>query len=107
MGMPANASSEKPPSKSDRNSGTPGRTTGPLAPRRGRLFQLLWPITSYVVTNVTVTPILVAFLRPEPDRGHRPPARGRGVQHAPPLKSPVDARQLLGRPSGVLSQVLA
>jgi len=60
-GMPANASSEKRPSKSDRNSGTPGRTPGRLAPRRGRLFQLLWPITSYVVTNVTVTLFWLLF----------------------------------------------
>src|SRR6266705_2116475 len=32
-----------------------GRKPGPLAPPRGRLFQLLWPVTSYLVTNVTVT----------------------------------------------------
>jgi len=50
--MPANASSEKRPSKSDR---------GPLAPHRGRLFQLLWPVTSYLVTNVTVTLFWVLF----------------------------------------------
>jgi 1-acyl-sn-glycerol-3-phosphate acyltransferase len=25
------------------------------APRRGRLFRLLWPVTSYLVTNITVT----------------------------------------------------
>ena len=45
MGMPANSTSEKPPR----------RKPGLRAPRRGRLFQLLWPVTSYVVTNVTVT----------------------------------------------------
>ena len=32
-----------------------GRKPGPLAPPRGRLFQLLWPVTSYLVTNLTVT----------------------------------------------------
>src|SRR3989454_357482 len=55
MGMPANASSEKQPSQSDGDSGTHGRQPGLLAPRRGRLFQVLWPVTSYLVTNVTVT----------------------------------------------------
>src|SRR6267378_3609994 len=34
---------------------------GPLAPRRGRLFQLLWPVTSYLVTNITVTFFWVLF----------------------------------------------
>src|SRR5438128_271209 len=61
MGMPANASSEKWPSKSDRDSGTPGRQPELLAPHRGRLFQLLWPVTSYLVTNVTVTLFWVLF----------------------------------------------
>jgi len=61
MGMPANASSERRPSKSDRDSGTPGRKPGLLAPRRGRLFQVLWPITSYLVTNLTVTLFWVLF----------------------------------------------
>lgn len=61
MGMPANASSERRPSQSDRDSGTPGLEPGPLAPRRGRLFQLLWPVTSYLVTNVTVTLFWVFF----------------------------------------------
>ena len=32
------------------------------APRRGRLFRLLWPVTSYLVTNVTVTLFSVLFL---------------------------------------------
>jgi 1-acyl-sn-glycerol-3-phosphate acyltransferase len=31
------------------------------APRRGNLFQLVWPITSYVVTNVTVTLLWLLF----------------------------------------------
>lgn len=31
------------------------------APRRGRLFQLLWPFTSYLVTNLTVTAFWVFF----------------------------------------------
>src|SRR6266540_6188317 len=61
MGMPANASSEKRPSKSDRDPGTPGRKPGLRAPHRGRLFQLLWPVTSYLVTNVTVTLFWVLF----------------------------------------------
>ncbi len=38
-----------------------GRKPGPLAPPRGRLFQLLWPVTSYLVTNVTVTVLWVLF----------------------------------------------
>jgi len=61
MGNPANASSEKRRSKSGSDSGTAGCKPGPLAPPRGRLFQLLWPITSYVVTNVTVTVFWVFF----------------------------------------------
>ncbi len=36
-----------------RHSGTP--------PRRGRLFRLLWPVTSYLVTNLTVTVFWVLF----------------------------------------------
>src|SRR5436190_1462267 len=40
---------------------TPGRQRGLGAPRRGRLFQLLWPLTSYLVTNVTVTVFWVLF----------------------------------------------
>ena len=36
-----------------RASGTP--------PRRGRLFRLLWPLTSYLVTNLTVTVFWVLF----------------------------------------------
>ena len=31
------------------------------APHRGRLFALLWPVTSYVVTNVTVTLFWLVF----------------------------------------------
>src|SRR5256885_11924233 len=31
------------------------------APRRGRLFSLFWPVTSYVVTNVTVTLFWLVF----------------------------------------------
>jgi 1-acyl-sn-glycerol-3-phosphate acyltransferase len=38
-----------------------GPKIGPLAPRRGRLFQLLWPVTSYLVTNLTVTLLWVLF----------------------------------------------
>jgi len=34
---------------------------GPLAPRRGKLFQSLWPVTSYLVTNITVTFFWVLF----------------------------------------------
>jgi 1-acyl-sn-glycerol-3-phosphate acyltransferase len=33
----------------------------PASPHRGRLFQLLWPVTSYLVTNVTVTLFWVLF----------------------------------------------
>jgi len=32
-----------------------------VAPRRGRLFELLWPLTSYLVTNVTVTLFWLVF----------------------------------------------
>jgi 1-acyl-sn-glycerol-3-phosphate acyltransferase len=38
-----------------------GRKPGPLAPPRGRLFQLYWPVTSYLVTNITVTVLWVLF----------------------------------------------
>src|SRR5882672_9237196 len=31
------------------------------APRRGGLFRLLWPVTSYLVTNITVTFFSVLF----------------------------------------------
>ena len=31
------------------------------APRRGRLFRLLWPVTAYLVTNITVTCFGVLF----------------------------------------------
>ena len=34
---------------------------GPLAPKRGWLFQLYWPVTSYLVTNITVTVLWVLF----------------------------------------------
>ncbi len=33
----------------------------PKTPRRGRLFKLLWPLTSYLVTNLTVTLFWVYF----------------------------------------------
>src|SRR5207247_3135147 len=61
MGMPANSSSDKRPSKTERDSGTPGRRLAQHAPRRGKLFHLLWPVTSYVVTNVTVTLFWLVF----------------------------------------------
>ncbi len=59
--MPADASSEKWLSKSDGDSDTPGRQPEVVAPHRGRLFQLLWPVTAYLVTNVTVTLFWVLF----------------------------------------------
>ena len=34
---------------------------GMRAPRRGKLFHFLWPVTSYVVTNVTVTLFWLVF----------------------------------------------
>ena len=34
---------------------------GPLGPKRGWLFQLYWPVTSYLVTNITVTVLWVLF----------------------------------------------
>ncbi len=37
------------------------RGPGLLAPHRGRLFQVLWPIMSYLVTNLTVTLFWVLF----------------------------------------------
>src|SRR5438874_8314215 len=52
MGMPSNT---------DRESGTLGRRQAQQAPRRGRLFHLFWPVTSYVVTNVTVTLFWLVF----------------------------------------------
>jgi len=61
MGMPANSSLEKQPSQSGRDPRTPEPKSGPHAPRRGRLFHLLWPVTSYVVTNVTVTLLWLVF----------------------------------------------
>src|SRR5881396_987532 len=61
MGMPANSSSDKRPSNTDRDAGTPGRGLAQHAPRRGKLFHLLWPVTSYVVTNVTVTLFWLVF----------------------------------------------
>src|SRR5216117_2959101 len=61
MGMPANSSSDKRPSNTDRDAGTPGRRLAQHAPRRGKLFHLLWPVTSYVVTNVTVTLFWLVF----------------------------------------------
>src|SRR5260370_38600242 len=61
MGMPADPSSEQCLSKSDGDSDTPGRQPEVVAPDRGRLFQLLWPVTAYLVTNVTVTLFWVLF----------------------------------------------
>src|SRR2546428_2709964 len=61
MGMPTNLSSGKPASPPAKESATRERTLGLLPPRRGRLFQLLWPFTSYLVTNVTVTLFWVLF----------------------------------------------
>ncbi|TMJ07601.1 MAG: 1-acyl-sn-glycerol-3-phosphate acyltransferase [Bacillati bacterium ANGP1] len=61
MGMPANSSSDQRPSNTDSDSATPGRRRAEHAPRRGTLFQLVWPVTSYVVTNVTVTLLWLVF----------------------------------------------
>ena len=61
MGMPANSSSDTRPSNTDRDVGTPGRRLAQHAPRRGKLFHLVWPVTSYVVTNVTVTLFWLIF----------------------------------------------
>ena len=36
-------------------------TDSHTAPRRGRLFRLLWPLTSYLVTNLSVTVFWVFF----------------------------------------------
>ena len=59
--MPANSSSAKRPSNTDRDSGTRGHRAAQHAPRRGKLFHLLWPVTSYVVTNVTATLFWLVF----------------------------------------------
>ncbi len=61
MGIPTNASLEKQPPQSGRDSRTPEPKSGRHAPRRGKLFDLLWPVTSYVVTNVTVTLLWLVF----------------------------------------------
>ena len=61
MGMPADSSSDKRPSNTDTDPGTRGRSRAQHAPRRGKLFHLLWPVTSYVVTNVTVTLFWLVF----------------------------------------------
>lgn len=61
METPANAPTETPLSTLGSSSATPGRQRGLGAPRRGRLFHLLWPLTSYLVTNVTVTVFWVLF----------------------------------------------
>ena len=53
--------SDKRPSNTDTDSGTRGRRRAQHAPRRGKLFHLLWPVTSYVVTNVTVTVLWLVF----------------------------------------------
>ena len=59
--MPADSASDKRPSNTDTDSGTRGRRLAQHAPRRGKLFHLLWPVTSYVVTNVTVTLLWLVF----------------------------------------------
>lgn len=61
MGMSSNSSSDKRPSNTDRDSRTPGRRLAQHAPRRGTLFHVLWPVTSYLVTNVTVTLFWLVF----------------------------------------------
>src|SRR6266567_4437763 len=61
MGTPAGSSSDKRPSNTDRDAGTRGCRLGQHAPRRGKLFHLVWPVTSYVVTNVTVTLFWLIF----------------------------------------------
>src|SRR5207247_1936275 len=61
MGMPADSSSDKRPSNTDTDSGTRRRRLAQHAPCRGKLFHLLWPVTSYVVTNVTVTLLWLVF----------------------------------------------
>ena len=61
METPINAPTETPLSRLGSGSATPGRRPRLGAPRRGRLFQLLWPLTSYLVTNVTVTVFWVLF----------------------------------------------
>ena len=38
-----------------------GKCSDTQAPRRGRLFRLLWPLTAYLVTNLTVTCFGVLF----------------------------------------------
>ncbi len=48
--LPVNVSDRPPPAKSE-----------VAAPRRGRLFRLLWPFATYVVTNITVAALLVLF----------------------------------------------
>ena len=53
--MHANSSSQKRPSQSGRTARTAGENPRCTLPRRGKLFELLWPMTSYVLTNVTVT----------------------------------------------------
>ncbi len=49
----------KPLSQVRTGSGTPKSVL--RTPRRGRLFKLLWPVTSYLVTNVTVTFLWLYF----------------------------------------------
>src|SRR5216683_3821112 len=102
--MPANASSEKRPSKSDRDSAASTRaacsTLRTAVPA---------PLAGYVLPGDERdrNRVLGALLRPQPDHGQRPPQRRRGAEHAPALESPIHARQLPGRPGGVLSPVLA
>ncbi len=60
--MPADSSSDKRRSNTDTDLGTRGRRLAQHAPRRGKLFHLLWPVMSYVVTNVTVTLLWLVFV---------------------------------------------
>src|SRR5204862_6947645 len=50
--------------------------------------------------------VLGVLLRLEPDSGDGPQERRHGAEHAPTLQPPIDARQFLGGPGGVLSAVL-
>ncbi len=61
METPATSSTGTTLSRLGSGFATSGRRRELDAPRRGRLFQLLWPLTSYLVTNVTVTVLLELF----------------------------------------------
>src|SRR5579872_7595053 len=50
---------ESPEARPDGNAAPPH--AGLQAPRRGALFRLLWPFTSYLVTNFTVSVLWVLF----------------------------------------------